>query len=149
MKIVQLLLLALLPAQLEAQAPRLVLRGRGDPALDARLRELVRQPGRTLWTRDTLITRADTVREPLLIVGATVRLEGVLLSDVVAVGADLFVRPSARVQGHVLTVASGWYVSDLATVSGERLAHSWASVLVIAACIRATTAWRFSPRSKS
>ncbi|NJD10260.1 MAG: hypothetical protein FIB01_07385 [Gemmatimonadetes bacterium] len=112
------LLVAALPLPLIAQTS-VVLRGRGDPTFDARLRELVREPGRTWWTRDTLIARSDTVREPLLIVGATVRLEGTLLGDVVAVGADLFIRPSARVQGAVLNVAGGWYASDLATVSGR------------------------------
>jgi len=114
-----LLLLALLPLQLEAQTPRVVFRGRGEPALDARLRQLLRDPGRQLWTADTLIARSDTVRAPLLIVGATVRLEGVILSDVTAVGADLFVRPTARVLGNVLNIGGGWYASDLATISGH------------------------------
>jgi hypothetical protein len=114
-----LLLLALLPLQLEAQTPRVVFRGRGEPALDARLRQLLRDPGRQLWTADTLIARSDTVRAPLLIVGATVRLEGVILSDVTAVGADLFVRPTARVLGNVWNIGGGWYASDLATISGH------------------------------
>jgi len=114
-----LLLLALLPLRLQAQTPQPVLRGRGEPALDARIRELLREPGRTTWTADTTIARSDTMRGPLLIVGATVRLEGVLLGDVVAIGADLFIRPSARVLGRVQNLAGGWYASDQATMSGE------------------------------
>src|SRR5512140_1135253 len=112
-----LLLIAGLPLPLSAQSPRVVLRGRGDPTFDARLRGLVREPGRTWWTRDTLIARSDTVRAPVLVVGATVRVEGTLMGDVVAVGSDFFIRPSAQVLGHVLNVAGGWYASDLATIS--------------------------------
>ena len=53
--------------------------------------DLLGAAGRQLWTRDTLIARNDTVHEPVLVVGATVRVEGVLAGDVAGVGAD-FVR---------------------------------------------------------
>jgi len=113
------LFLAALPASAAPQTPPVLFRGRGDPALDVRIRDLLRDSGRQLWTRDTLIARNDTVREPLLVVGATIRLEGVLAGDVAAVGADFFVRPNARVEGDVFSLAGGWYASDLATVSGH------------------------------
>lgn len=109
----------LLSLPVQAQVPQVLFRGRGDPGLDARIRELLREPGRVIWTSDTTIARNDTVRGPLLVVGATVRLEGVLEGDVAAVGADFFVRPSARVAGEVRSFAGGWYASDLATITGE------------------------------
>jgi len=113
-----LLLLLLLPLPLQAQQPRVLFRGRGDITFDGRIRALLRDTSRTLWTRDTLIARTDTVRRALLVVGATVRVEGVLQGDIAAVGADFFLRPRAQVLGPVLNVAGGWYASDLATVSG-------------------------------
>lgn len=113
------LLLLALPAGLRAQDAEIRLRGRGEPALDARIRQLLREPGWAVWTRDTLIARGDTVRERVLVVGPTVRIEGTLLRELVSIGGDVFVRPTARLLGPVHSIAGGWYPSNLATVEGE------------------------------
>lgn len=104
---------------LSAQQPEIRFRGRGAPDMDARIREWLEEPGRLVLTGDTTIARDDTVRVPLLIVGGTLRIDGTVLGELVGIGADLFVRPSARVHGDVINLGGGFYVSDQATVDGE------------------------------
>ncbi|HSJ13545.1 MAG TPA: hypothetical protein VK939_03965 [Longimicrobiales bacterium] len=116
---ITVLLTLLLAGGAFAQEPVVRFRGRGHPATDAKIRDWLAEPGRLVWTGDTTIARTDTVRAPVLIVGGTVRIEGTMLGELAGVGADLFVRPSARLHGDVFNVAGGYYVSDLATVSGS------------------------------
>lgn len=92
--------------------------GRGDPELDRRLDELLRSGDYLLITRDTLIDRADTVPRSLLVLGATLILEGTVRGDLVEVAANLFVRPSARIDGDLVNIAGGLYPSALAQVGG-------------------------------
>lgn len=115
---VLLLLLGCTALDTAAQASRVTFRGRGEPGTDARIREILREPGWTVWTRDTLLSRRDTVHGRLLVAGATVRIEGTVLDELVVLGGDVFVRPSGRLLGPVHNIAGGWYPSDLATLSG-------------------------------
>ncbi|HUH12364.1 MAG TPA: hypothetical protein VMK65_04610, partial [Longimicrobiales bacterium] len=95
------------------------LEGRGEPNLDAHLRRLLAEPGLRVVATDTLIARGDTVRGPLLILGARVLMNGVVEGTLGAVDANLFLRPFARVQGDLVSVAGGLYPSALARVEGE------------------------------
>lgn len=107
----------LIPAQAFAQ--NISLRGRGTADQDAYLRDLLRTRDYLLITRDTVITRADTVRGDVVVVGATLRLDGVIDGDLHGVGANLFIRPSAKVNGATRNTAGGLYPSELATLAGS------------------------------
>jgi hypothetical protein len=94
------------------------LRGRGDIENDTFVRRLIDRGDWTLVARDTLLRHNDTIPGTVLIAGATVRIEGVIMGDLVAVDANVFLRPSARVLGGVRNIGGGLYASELATVQG-------------------------------
>jgi hypothetical protein len=106
------------PAQTApAGARTIVLRGHGDVAHDEFLRDLFASSDYLLITRDTVITRNDTVRTKVVVVGATLRLDGTLLGDLISVGGNVFVRPSANVLGETHNIAGGFYPSELAHIA--------------------------------
>ncbi|MEO5509896.1 MAG: hypothetical protein ABIV28_06890 [Longimicrobiales bacterium] len=107
-------------ATVGAQAtPPVRLRGRGDAEHDRFLKSVFASTDQLMITRDTVIARNDTVRTRVVVVGATLRLDGVILGDLVGVGGNLFVRPSATVAGSTRNIAGGLYPSQLATLSGH------------------------------
>jgi hypothetical protein len=95
--------------------------GKGIPALDRRLDSLLAAGDFLLITRDTLIAETDTVPRSVLVLKATLILEGTLLEDLIAVEANLFLRPSARVGGDLVNLAGGLYPSALAQVAGTTI----------------------------
>lgn len=113
-----MLALFLGPVRLVGQTPRLVVEGKGEPALDARL-EAVLAADHILITRDTVLMRNETITRPLLIVDAVVALEATVRADVVVVDGHLFLRPNARIEGGVVNLGGGFYRSDLAVVTGD------------------------------
>jgi hypothetical protein len=108
--------MAVAAAGLTAQT--VVLDGGADPGVDRRLERLLAASPLVL-TRDTLLTREDTVRGPVLVLAAELVLEGVILGDLVLVDAAGFIRPTGVVTGDLVNVAGGLYRSELATVGGE------------------------------
>lgn len=110
---------AVSPDGADAQTAAVVeLRGRGDVANDAFLRDLVRSGDYVLLARDTLLTAEDTIRGTALVLAATVRLDGVVAGDLVIVDANVFLRPNARILGRVHNVGGGFYPSELAVLEG-------------------------------
>jgi hypothetical protein len=109
-----------LHAQQPAQNPVIVLRGHGDAEHDIVLRRLFApsvsdtRPAYLLITRDTVISHADTVHSDVVVVGATLRLDGTITGDLIGVGGNVFVRPSAWVLGETHNIAGGLYPSRLA-----------------------------------
>jgi hypothetical protein len=101
-----------------AQSQVVEVRGRGDIEHDAFLRRLVEAGGYTLIADDTIIARGDTVPGPVLVAGATLRVDGVIAGDLVIVDANVFLRPTARVLGGVRNVGGGFYPSEQADVAG-------------------------------
>lgn len=94
-------------------------KGRGDPELDRRLDALLRAGDFLLVTRDTLISAHDTVPSSVLVLSATLIVEGRVAGDLVEVGANVFVRPGARIDGDLVNIAGGLYPSALAQVGGS------------------------------
>jgi hypothetical protein len=101
-----------------ASAQQVEVRGRGDADNDAFLRRLVESGEYRLIARDTLLTATDTVHGTALVVGATVRIDGVITGDLVIVDANVFLRPNARILGSVRNIAGGYYPSDHAVIQG-------------------------------
>jgi hypothetical protein len=100
------------------QAQSVTVRGRGDAEHDRYLRQLVESGAYELVAHDTLLARSDTIHGTALVLGATMRLEGVIAGDLVIVDANVFVRPSARIMGDVRNIGGGLYYSELAAVIG-------------------------------
>lgn len=115
----------------EAAAQDVVLMGRGEADLDRRLDQLIGTGNYLLISRDTLIAQGDSVPGTLLVVGATLTLEGAVAGDVIGVDANMFIRPPARVYGDVVNVAGGLYPSALARIEGERVDEPLAPYTVI------------------
>lgn len=74
--------------------------------------------GFTLWTRDTVLARGDTVPGDVLLLEGTARIAGRIEGDLYVVDGDLFLRSGASIDGDVLVLAGGFYDSDLAEVGG-------------------------------
>jgi hypothetical protein len=132
-----LLALAAAPRSLPAQT--VLLAGSGEPAIDHRLRELIAARGFRLIRHDTLIAAGDTVAGSLLVVDATLYLEGTVRGDLAGVRSNLFLRPTAHVHGAVINAGGGLYRSALAG-SGQVLDHPLAAydVAVIGDTLRIT-----------
>jgi hypothetical protein len=113
-----------------AAAQQVELRGRGDVGHDVLLRDLIARGDYVLIARDTLIGRNDTVPGTALVLGARLRLEGVVTGDLVIVDANVFLRPSARVLGSIRNVGGGLYPSELATIEGATFSDPHAPYIV-------------------
>jgi len=133
------ILLALTAAPSALPAQTVLLAGSGEPAVDRRLRELIDTGRFRLIRHDTLIAAGDTVAGSLLVVDATLYLEGTVRGDLAGVRSNLFLRPTARVHGAVINAGGGLYRSALAG-SGEVLDHPNATyhVAVIGDTLRIT-----------
>ena len=91
--------------------------GSSDVALDRRLgRLLAGNP--VLVTSDRRVEAGDTLRRSVLVLDATLILEGTVLGDLVVVDGGVFVRDPARVTGDVVNIAGGLYRSELAGIGG-------------------------------
>ncbi|MEX2608921.1 MAG: polymer-forming cytoskeletal protein, partial [Gemmatimonadota bacterium] len=104
-----------------AGAQEVVLRGEGDIRTDAWLESMLDEGGYRLITTDTLIVEGDTLPGPVLVLGATLRVSGVVLGDLWSVRGNLFLRPGGVVSGEVRNIAGGFYPSELAVVRGDLL----------------------------
>lgn len=105
-------------AQQEAQRP-VEFAPRPDRPVERRLDRFIEAGGYRLWDRDTTLARGDTVRGDVLVLESMVRLEGRIDGSLVAVDADIFLRPHASVAGDLLVLGGGMYRSSLASVDGD------------------------------
>jgi len=92
---------------------------RPDRPVERRLHRFLESGRYRLWTRDTVLARGDSVRGPVLVLGATVRSAARIEGDIYVVAGDLFLRPGGRVTGDAVVLGGGWYASSMATVEGE------------------------------
>jgi len=113
-----------------AQTTAVEFRGRGPVELDERIDALLESGAFTLIDRDTLLARDDTLHGPVLVAGASLRVEGVIAGDVMIIDANVFVRPPGRVLGDVANLGGGFYPSEQARIEGEVLYEPTAPYLV-------------------
>lgn len=118
---------------MRAQEPRpdVRLMGFADRVVDQRISNLLRTQDYLLITRDTTLAVEDTISSPVLLLEATLYLDGVLLSDLIAVDAQVFLRPDAEVTGDVINVGGGLYPSSLARVGGTVTDRPLANYFVV------------------
>jgi hypothetical protein len=100
-----------------ARAQRVELHGRGDAENDAFLHALFDRDDLIILASDTVLIGTDTIAGTVVVLGATARIDGVVAGDLVIVDGNVFLRPSARVLGHVRNIGGGLYPSELAVVS--------------------------------
>src|SRR5690606_11952385 len=105
--------------------------GEGIPAFDRRIDALLAAGDFLLVTRDTLIARQDTVPRSVLVLDASLILEGDVAGDLLAVGANVFLRPTARIRGDAINLAGGLYRSEQAMIAGTIEDHPLAPYRVI------------------
>lgn len=110
------LVAAALPAPAHAQ--QVERSGRGEFVYDQALDELLAGEY-ALVAENTLVATGDTLRGPVLVVGATLRVNGTIVGDVYIVDANVFLRPSAVVTGTVYNLGGGYFPSEQAAVGGE------------------------------
>lgn len=112
------LLLGLLAAPTLAHAQQVERSGSADVAIDRRLRALLASEY-LLVTGDTVLREGQTVPTSVLVLDATMIIEGTVQGDVIAIAAGVFVRPTARIEGDLVNAAGGVYRSELATIGGS------------------------------
>ena len=94
--------------------------GVGSPSVDARLDAAL--AGRYLLVaRDTTFGATDTVPGPVVVLGATLIVEGVVAGDLIAVDSEVYLRPTARIVGDAINVGGGLYRSEHAVIQGIRI----------------------------
>lgn len=106
------------PGQQEPRAPDVRFEPRSGQEIDERLSTLL-DGAYTLWTRDTVLAADQTIEGDLLILQATVRIEGRVRGSVYVVDGDLFLRPGADLAADIVVIGGGFYSSTKATVAGE------------------------------
>lgn len=104
--------------------------GASDVSLDRRLARLL-DADPIILTRDTMVAEEDTLRGSVIVLDATLVLEGVVTGDLVLVDAGAFVRPSARIGGDLVNMGGGLYRSELARVRGTIIDMPTASYRVV------------------
>jgi len=103
----------------ECSAQEVVFRGRGRglPRADDALRRVLERGDYRLVDRDTLIAADDVISSDVLVLGATLKLEGRVDGDLIGVQSDVFARPGARLAGVVAILGGGFYGSSLAELN--------------------------------
>ncbi len=87
---------------------------RGEPRADEALRGVLSRGSYRVLTRDTVLAAGDVIGSDVIVIGATLRLEGRIEGDVVGVQSDIFARPGGRIDGTVVVLGGGFYGSSLA-----------------------------------
>ena len=87
-----------------ASAQRLLVEGNSRHPAAVAIRDIVERQNYLLIDRDTTLDGDFFLPADLLVVDATVRLEGAVTGSVGVVGGTLFIRPGARIDGASVAV---------------------------------------------
>lgn len=118
------------PTGAGAQQLPVELVGASDVGLDRRLEKLFKARP-VVITADTRVMAGDTIDDSVLLLDATLILEGVITGDLVVVDAGAFVRPGAVVRGDLVNMGGGLYRSELARIGGTIIDLPTASYRVV------------------
>lgn len=90
---------------------------RGSAVADQVLRRVIERGAYRVLTQDTILGPDETISADVILLRATLRVEGRIRGDLVGVESDIFARPGGRVDGTVVALNSGFYGSSLARLS--------------------------------
>lgn len=106
-----------LPAPATGQEVWLAAEPRSDA--QAALAAFLDAGGFTLWTRDTVLVRGDTIPGDVLLLEGAARIAGRIEGDIYVVDGDLFLRSGGSIAGNIVVLGGGFYDSDVAEVGGD------------------------------
>ncbi len=81
---------------------------------DAAVREILARADYVVITADRVLGRGEVIAGDVIVLGATLRIEGTIRGDLVGVQSDIFARPGGAVGGTVVVLGGGFYGSTLA-----------------------------------
>ena len=116
MRLLTLTLILLALAAAPAAGQRLVIEGDSRHPAAEMLREIAERNLYLVIDRDTVLPADSRVDSDLVIVDATVRLEGEIAGSVAVLGGTFFIRPGAQIGGVSVAVSGIIGMSALATV---------------------------------
>ncbi len=87
---------------------------RGLPRADAALRQVIERGRYRVVVRDTILGPGEEFQDDVIVIRATLWVEGRIRGDLVGVESDVFSRPGGRIDGTVVALNSGFYGSSLA-----------------------------------
>ena len=90
---------------------------RGSPQADQAVQRILSRANYAVWVRDTVLAVGERVSRDVILIGATLHVEGIIEGDLVAVQSDVFARPGGEFGGLVVVLAGGFYGSSLADLS--------------------------------
>ena len=94
--------------------------GDGDVFIDDRIDRLLRRGNYVAIHEETrTIGAGETIPDHLLVLGGELYLEGTVDGDLVAVDADVYLRPGSRVEGDIVNIGGGLYRSEQAIAGGR------------------------------
>ncbi len=107
---------SLLVAQSAAWAQTVAFRAgpRGSPRADAALRQVIERGQYTVMLEDTVLGPGEELHGDVIVIQATLWVEGRISGDLIGVESDVFARPGGRVDGTVVALNGGFYGSSLA-----------------------------------
>lgn len=119
-----ILSLVLLASTAAAQSVEFRSRGAGLAVADQALTRVLQRGEYQVFTRDTVLSQGDVVSGDLIVIRASLRVEGRIGGDLIGVQADIFTRPGGRVEGTVVVLSGGFYGSSLAHLSSQPIIGS-------------------------
>ena len=109
--------LALTLAPLGAAGQVIVREGDGDVFIDNRIARMIRRGEYVSFIGETrTIPQGETIANNVLVLDGDLYLEGTITGDLVAIAADIYLRPGSVIEGDLVNVGGGVYRSELAEV---------------------------------
>ena len=97
---------------------------RGLPLADEVVKRVLARNSYQVFVRDTILAAGDIVGVDVVLLSATLRVEGTIVGDLIAVESDVFMRPGGRIDGAVVVLNGGFYGSTLAQLRSPPIVGS-------------------------
>jgi hypothetical protein len=109
----------LTPVALPGQQVELRRGSQGSAHADDVLEAVLERGSYELIVHDTVLSADAVIEGDVLVIGASLRVEGRILGDLVGVQSDIFARPGGRIDGSVVVIGGGFYGSSLAELGSR------------------------------